>query len=98
MASVIPQEIWDIIADNLPAFDAINAAKVFRFELRSQQEKYGQIWHAIFRDHTWITKATTEYGLNPLLIGCALQYCYFGDFPAQATYLVLMPAWISFPA
>ena len=87
----IPQEIWDEIVNNLPAFDAMNAAKVLRFKLRSHQEKHGKVWHAIFRDTTWITKATTEYGLNPLLIGCDLYDCYADDFPqAQSTYLVLV--------
>ena len=87
----VPQEIWDKIADHLPAFDAMNAAKGLRFKLRSQQEKHSKVWHAIFRDTTWITKATTEYGLNPLLIGCDLYDCYADDFPqAQSTYLVLV--------
>jgi hypothetical protein len=89
--SKIPQELWDIIACNLPAFDARNAAQALGFELPPQQEKQSQLWNAIFRDSRWITEATIKFGLNPILIGRDLyDYHSIEALRARAMYLVLV--------
>jgi hypothetical protein len=87
----IPQELWDIIAYNLPSFDARNAAQALGFELQPRQEKQSQLWNAIFRDNTWITEATIKFGLNPVLIGRDLHdYHSLETLKVRALYLVLV--------
>ncbi len=87
----IPQELWDTIACNLPAFDARNAAQALGFELQPRQEKQSRLWNAIFRHSTWITEATIKFGLNPVLIGRDLHnYHSIETLKARALYLVLM--------
>ena len=87
----MPQELWDKIAYNLPAFDARIAAQALGFKLQSRQKKQGQLWNAIFRDSTWITEATIKFGLNPVLIGRDLyDYHSIETLKAPALYLVLV--------
>jgi len=87
----LPQELWDIIARHLPAFDARSAAQALGFVLQPQQEKQSQLWNAIFQDVTWITEATINSGLNPVLIGRDLyDYCSIENLEVRALYLVLV--------
>ena len=91
MITRIPQELWDIIAYSLPAFDARNAAQALGFELQPEQEKQSQLWNAIFRDNIWITEATINFRLNPVLIGRnLLDYHSIEALKARALYLVLV--------
>ncbi|KAK3169309.1 hypothetical protein OEA41_008692 [Lepraria neglecta] len=84
----IPQELWNIIANSLPAFDARNAAQALGFELQPEQDKQSQLWNAIFRDNTWITEATIKFGLNPVLIGRDLHS--IDTLKARVLYLILV--------
>jgi hypothetical protein len=87
----IPQEIWDIITIQLPAFDASNAARTLGFKLQPRQEKQSRLWNTIFRDSTWISEATIKYGLNPVLIGRDLHdYYSIETLKSQVLYLVLV--------
>lgn len=87
----MPQELWDRIVCDLPAFDAGNAAQTLGFELQPQQEKQSRMWNAIFQDSTWITGVTSRFGLNLVLIGHDLVNYYSSEtLKARATYLVLL--------
>lgn len=88
----VAQESWDIIVYKLPAVDARSAAAVFGFQLRPEQIKHSDLWSSIFQDGTWISKATTEFNLNPILIGCDLNLiCDPVDRQqGQSRYLILV--------
>ena len=87
----ISQELWDVIAYNMPAFDAMSAAQALGFKLQPRQKKQGQLWNAIFLDSTWIAEATIKLGLNPVLIGRDLHdYYSIETLKVRALYLVLV--------
>lgn len=89
-ADKISQEIWDMVAERLPALSARYAATVFHFRLRPQQEKHAAIWDAIFQDLTWVSTASGT-GCGPILIGKDLDHCWNNDVSQlQNPYLVLL--------
>ena len=86
----ISQELWDMVADNLPALSASYAATAFDFRLRPQQQRHAAIWDAIFQDPTWICKAN-DTGYEPVLMGKDLDRCWRNDVsPPESPYLVLL--------
>ena len=80
-AHKISQEVWDMIADYLPALSARYAALALNFRLRPQQKKQAGIWDAIFQDLTWVSEASNT-GCGPVLIG--------KDLSGDNLYLVLL--------
>ena len=88
-AEKISQELWDMIADHLPALSARYAATVFGFRLRPQQEQHAEIWSAIFQDLTWISTASST-GCEPVLIGKDLDHRWGDSSQLGDSYLVLL--------
>ncbi len=89
-ADKISQELWDMIANHLPALSARYAATVFGFRLRPQQEQHAEIWNAIFRDLKWMSTAGST-GCEPVLIGKDLDRHRWGDSSQlENSYLVLL--------
>jgi len=86
------QELWDMVANNLPAVSTKDAAQALGFHLRTEQKKQYQLWDLIFRDQTWISKATVQYGVNPVLVGWGLhKYCNTKNIQvAKPAYLILV--------
>ena len=53
-APEVPNEVWNLITNSVPAHSALVASKALNFELRTIQEKQGSLWNLIFRDFKWI--------------------------------------------
>ena len=89
-AEKISLELWDMIADHLPALSARYAATVFGFRLRPQQEQHAEIWNSIFQDLMWISTASST-SCEPVLIGKDLNHHRWGDSSQlESSYLVLL--------
>ena len=84
------QELWDMVTRTLSPISARNAGHALNFNIRTQQEKHSRVWNMIFQNEDWITKATTEFGVNPILIGPNLHAYYNNDSQKyKPAYMVL---------
>lgn len=70
------EELWVMIADALSPISARNVGHALNFNIRTKQEKHSRVWNVIFQNEDWINKATTEFGVNPILIGPNLHAYY----------------------
>ena len=87
--SKVSQEIWDSVAYKLPSVIAVYAARALRFKIRPQQQAHIDLWKLIFLSEAWLSKVTTTFGLNPVLIGRDLEHCLYTG-PTASSYLVLV--------
>jgi len=79
-----PQEIWNLITDDLPSLSAKYAACTLRFRLGPEKEKHGNIWGLIFQDLAWIAKVTSFSRLNPILLGASIENFWEDEQPSTA--------------
>jgi hypothetical protein len=76
MAPHVPQEIWDNITKDLSTLNPLRLSFLFKFKITLEaQKKHARVWRMLFRDEKWLY-AAERYGLNPILIGFDLEYCY----------------------
>jgi len=85
------QELWDMVARALSPISAKNAGHALNFKIRTKQEKHSRVWNMIFQNEDWMTKATTEFGVNPILIGPNLDAYYNNNSQEyKPAYMVLV--------
>lgn len=87
----VPQEIWDKIVSNASTISARYLASTLGFKLEPRVEMHSRVWSMIFKDQTWLSIATTEHGLNPVLIGPNI-HAYYRHKPAKVipVYMALV--------
>lgn len=84
------QELWDMVTHTLSPISARNAGHALNFNIRTQQEKHSRVWNMIFQNEDWITKVTTDFDVNPVLIGPNLHVYYNNDSQKyKPAYMVL---------
>jgi len=85
------QELWDMVARALSLISAKNAGHALNFKIRTKQEKHSRVWNMIFQNEDWMTKATTEFDVNPILIGPNLNAYYNNNSQEyKPAYMVLV--------
>lgn len=77
-----PQEVWDLITDDLPSLSAKYAACTLGFRLGPEKEKHGNIWGLIFQDLAWIVKVTSFSRLDPILLGASIASFWEDEQPS----------------
>ena len=91
MAPYLPQELWDNVTQHLSSPKVLQLASVFHFKLLPEQRKHAQVWGMLFQSEKWLD-AAERHGLNPVLVGYDLEYCYNRKtLDQQDRYLILQP-------